>query len=428
MDMRLLLRGASLWLVLLHLPSIDAQSTTHHDVAGRQLTLADARALALARSPELASVDSEVRARQAHAVQAGLLPNPELRTDVENVGGSGDRQGFEETETTVRLSQRIELGGKRGQRRRVAELGRALATWDVEARRLAVLAGVTQAFVRTLAAQERLRLAEELERLARRGIAAADVQVKAGGAPPVEAERARVAHARSDVARRRAERELDAARRRLAATWGGTDATFGRLEGDLERLGALPPLDALVARLDDSPDLARWTTELEERSTALALEEAGRIPDVTVGAGGRHFSDNGDTALVFELSVPLPVFDRNQGAVAEAVHRLAKARADRDVAGLGLRTALVSAYAELAASREQAVRLRDDVIPAARRSLDATADGYRKGAARFGDVLDAQRTLFELRGDYLAALETFHLQAADVERLTASPLASGGAP
>src|SRR5688572_25323299 len=113
MSFRPFLRGASPWLLLFSLTIRPAGA----------LTLDDVRARALAASPELESGASEVRARAAHARQAGLPPNPELRTDVENVGGTGDREAFEETETTVRLSQRFELGGKRGKRRRVAELG-----------------------------------------------------------------------------------------------------------------------------------------------------------------------------------------------------------------------------------------------------------------------------------------------------------------
>src|SRR5262245_55603092 len=141
MGMRFPFRATSISLVLLHLTSTGALPDDRPTRAGDRpgadarepfaaLTLADAHALVLARSPELASVASEVRARESHALQEGLLPNPELRTDLENVGGSGDREEFEETETTVRLSQRIELGGKRGKRRRVAELGHELATWD----------------------------------------------------------------------------------------------------------------------------------------------------------------------------------------------------------------------------------------------------------------------------------------------------------
>jgi len=390
--------------------------------AGEPLTLEQAYALVLARSPVLAASTAEVRAREAHAVQAGLLPNPRMQAEVENVGGSGTRQGFEETETTVGLSQLVELAGKRGKRRRVAELSADLAGFDHAGGRLAALGGTTKAFVRALAAQERVRLAAELEQLAAEGVDAMRAQVGAGAAPGVEVSRARVVRARSDVARRRAERELEAAGRALAATWGDDGLGGREVAGSLWLPASVPPPRAFEDAAAAGPDVARWASELEERRAALALEEAGRIPDVTVGAAGRHFSDNGDNALVFDLSVPLPVFDRNQGAVAEARHRLEKARAEREAAGLAARTAVASAYAELVAAHEEATHLRDGVIPEARRAFDGVRAAYRQGAFRVVDVLDAQRTLFELRADYVTALETFHVQAAELARLTGAPL------
>jgi outer membrane protein, heavy metal efflux system len=413
MRTRSFVRGPSPWLLLF----LTIQPA-------RALTLDDARARALAASPELESGASEVRAREAHARQAGLPPNPELRTDLENVGGSGDRESFEETETTVRLSQRIELGGKRGKRRRVAELGQTIAGWDLEATKLAVVANATKAFAHALAAEARLRLADDLAATARRSADAVATRIRAGGAPPAEAARARVASAQSDIARGRAARQVASTRRQLAATWGDADVT-ARLEGRLDHLTPLPALPDLEARLDATPELARWTTELDERTSTMALEEAGRIPDVTVGAGGRHFGDNDDTAFVFELSVPLPVFDRNQGAIAEAAHRLEKARADRDAAARSARTTLASAWAELAAAHDQATALRDAVVPAATRALEDVRSAYGQGALSFDDVLDAQRTLFELRVQYVDALESVQVQTAEVERLIGGPI--GGA-
>jgi cobalt-zinc-cadmium efflux system outer membrane protein len=132
---------------------------------------------------------------------------------------------------------------------------------------------------------------------------------------------------------------------------------------------------------------------------------------------------------VFELSVPLPVFDRNQGAIAEAAHRLEKARADRDAAARTARTTLAGAWADLAAAHDQATSLRDAVVPAASRALDDVRAAYGQGALSFDDVLDAQRTLFELRVQYVDALEAVHVQAAEVERLIGGPLRTeeGGA-
>jgi len=403
-------------------PATTASATPQQDGATAEpvgdLTLRKALALALERSPEIQSFSWEVRARDARVLQAGLRPNPELRAEGENLGGSGDRRGFEETETTILLSQLIELGGKRGKRERLAALGSALATWDYEAKRLHVLSETSKAFVQTLAAQERVALAAELERLATDGVRAVGTQIEAGGASPVESTRARVVLGRAGLERQRAERELVAVRSTLAATWGSTRPTFARVVGDLGELRPPPALDDLAARLEKSPDVARWETELEERRAALSLEKAGGLPDVRLGAGGRHFSDNGDNALVVELTVPLPVFNRNQGAIGEAEHRLAKARSEQASAYAAAQAALSTAASRLAAAYEQANGLRTNVLPQAKASLEGVLDAYRKGLFRMVDVLDAQRTLFDLRSDYLTALESYHVLAAEVERLT----------
>lgn len=394
------------------------------------LTLRDALALAIAGSPELRAASRTVRVHDALTVQAAVLPNPELRGEVENVGGSGAREGFEDTESTVRVLQRIELGGKRGARRRVAEIDRDLAAWDYEAARRDVVASTTKAFVAVLAAQERRALAAELERVARETLAAVERSVAAGAAVPVEALRARVTLGRVEVEGAKAGRELDAARTQLAARWGATQVVFPRVRGDLARLAPLPAEAALAGALAEGPDLARWTTERAARRAALALERARRIPDVTVGAGARHFSDNGDNALVVELSLPLPIFDRNRGGVVAAREQLAKGRDEADMARVDARVALSEAYERLAAARDEASSLASRVLPDARRSASGTMAAVRQGLLRPLDALEAQRALFELQGDHLRALERFHLAAADVERLTGmSPhdLSNGGA-
>ena len=403
-----------------NLPALDAPEVG--DEPTGELTLRTALGMALARNPALQSFSWEIRARDAHALQAGRRPNPQLHTELENVGGSGDRRDVEDAETTVRLSQLIELGGKRDKRQRLAELGTALATWDYEAKRLHVLSETSKAFVQVLGAQERLDLGGDLARLAAEAVRAVDAQVAAGGAPPVESARANVALAKADLEKSRAERELVASRNALAATWGSTRPTFTRVVGDLTRVNPPPSQEVLLRRLETNPDIARWDTELDERRATLSLERAGRVPDVTVGAGGRHFNDNGDNAVVFELSVPIAVFNRNDGAIAEAEHRLSKARADRMAAYADAHAALSTAAARLAGAYDQASRLRTHVLPQAKASLDGVLQGFRSGRFRSVDVLEAQRTLFELRGDYLAALESYHLLAADVERLTATAL------
>src|SRR5262245_22100997 len=160
---------------------------------GGPLSQPDAVARALAASAEVRAAARGIRVHEALAVQAGALPNPELSGELENVGGTGRRQGFEQTESTVLLAQRIELGGERGARVRIAEQERGLSAWDHDAARLAVVALASKAFVTALAAQNRLTLASDMERLARETAAAVDRGVTAGATVPVESVRARVA-------------------------------------------------------------------------------------------------------------------------------------------------------------------------------------------------------------------------------------------
>ena len=77
-----------------------------------------------------------MRAREAEGLQAGRLSNPELEVEIENFGGSGEADGFSASETTLALSQLIELGGKRLKRQRIAGHQAELAGWEYELTRV----------------------------------------------------------------------------------------------------------------------------------------------------------------------------------------------------------------------------------------------------------------------------------------------------
>lgn len=388
------------------------------------LTLRQALALALLRHPELSAFAWEVRAAEARTLQAGLRPNPALELEVENLAGTGPLRGGRSAETTLRLSQVIELGGKRVRRLRVAAEERDLAAWEYEAKRLEVLTAVAQAFVEVVRAQERLRAEEELVRLAAQVLATVAERVKAGKASPVEETKAGVALSTSRVAHERARSELGATRKRLAATWGSTIPAFQYVEGAFETMTVPPSAEALGERLVQNPDLARWSTEIQQRQAALDLAEAQKIPDLTAGGGIRHVNEAGAAALVLSFSIPLPVVNRNQGAILEAQHRLAKAGEERRAAVVRVHAALAAAYATLTAAFVEATTLREEIVPGARRVFEATSEGYRQGKFSLLDVLDAQRTLFEAKGQYIDALAAYHKAVAEVERLIGGELAT----
>ena len=230
------------------------------------LSLRQVLRLTLLRNPELAAFTFERRAAEARTLQAGVLPNPELTAELENVGGTGTTtRGVRSAEATLQLSQLIELGGKRAKRLRLAGLEQELTGWDYEAKRLEVLTEATKAFVEVLAADEGRALATELLRLAEQVQRTAAERVKAGKVSPVEETRARAATASARLTVEQARNTYNAARKRLAASWGSTTPVFERLSGSLHTLAPVPSAEALAALVQKNPDIARWAAEMEAR-------------------------------------------------------------------------------------------------------------------------------------------------------------------
>lgn len=388
------------------------------------LSLQEVLSLALLHNPELAVFSLEVRAREAEALQAGLLPNPEFATELENFGGSGVASGFEGTEATLALSQLIELGGKRSRRLEVASLERDLAAWDYESKRIDVLTETTKVFVAVLAAQEQLLLADELTNVADGILQSVARRVRAGASSPVEENRARVSLETSRIDREGKARALSVARSRLAAQWGSTGPQFETVTGKLDQLLALPELSALSAGIDRTPALARWATELTRRQADRELARSNRVPDLSLGAGLRHFSETGDVGAVVGVSLPLPLFDRNQGAVGAAETRVVQAEHARRSVATAIHATLQAAHAEAAASADEVTALRSRAVPEAESAFSLTEVAYGRGRMRLTDVLDTQRTLFELRARVVDALLRYHTAVADLERLAGAPLSN----
>jgi len=386
------------------------------------LTLRQALELALMQSPELAASSHGVLAAEGKVRQAGALPNPEMEVLAEEFGGSESRQGYDAAKTTVWLSQSVELGGKRGKRQRAAQSEARLAGWEYEAKRLDVLTLTKKAFVDVLAAQGQLALAESLLVLAEDVRKAAAERVKSGKVPPLEETKAGVEVATTRIARDRAKRELDTARKRLAASWGGTIPVFKEAGGDLDAVRDVPPIEKFAALLGDTPEVARWNDEVALGKESLAMAKAQRIPNIDVIAGISRFEDDGSYAGNAGLSLPLPLFDRNAGGILAATHQATRAEYEQSAARLRATTDLVEAHNRLETARAEALTIKAELLPGAQQAFDAAQTGYREGKFSHLEVLDTQRTLSEAKTSYIDVLATYHKAMADVERLTGTPL------
>ena len=386
------------------------------------LTLGQALALTLMHNPQLKEFSLETRAAQARELQAGLWPNPELEVEVEGIGGTGELSGVESAETTFQLKQRIELGNKAQKRRAVASFESRLAHLNYQSQRTEIFTAATKAFFRVLAAQEKLLLSSELLALSEESFQTVQMRVDAGKDSPVEKARATVAVANIRILHRQTQRHLQSARRQLVSFWASDRPSFHQAVGDLHQLDQLPADDELIDQLRLNPQYARWEAEIDKRRAALDLAETKALGDITLKAALQRFNESEDNAFVLGLSIPLPLFDRNQGSRQEAVHNLAKSKQRQRTAWLALQNEFHRTYQSLADSHAQLNSLHDEVLPAATEVFHAANRAYREGKVDYLNVLDAQRTLVAVKNDYIESLTTYHTAKTDIERLTGGPI------
>lgn len=387
-----------------------------------ELTLAQAIEAALACNPDLIASRYELTAAQARIVQARLRPNPTLDLELENFAGSGDFRGTRQLESTLSLSQVIELGGKRALRESVASADRDLVSVEQRARQLDVLADVTRRYLDVITAQERVQLARQTRDLAQQTLNAIDARVQAARSPQAEASRARIALTRAILEEGQSGTLLRAARAALAATWGSIEPLFTSARADLFSFPELAPLPGLLDRIGRNPDLLRFASEARLREAELRLAQAQARPNIALALGVRHLEETNDAALVAGFSVPLRAYDRNQGVIRESQARRAQTDAARNSALIRARATLYALYQEVTAARERADALRNEAIPQAQTALDQTQAGYERGRFSFLELVTAQQDLLQVRAGVIDAAADFHRLLAELERITNEPL------
>jgi cobalt-zinc-cadmium efflux system outer membrane protein len=383
-----------------------------------ELTLAAALDSALRNHPDLRASALEIDAAQARLVQAGLGLNPELSLELENFGGSGEARGTDALETTLSLSQVVELGGRRALRRAAAEAGLETASIEQRAREFDVLAEVTRRFIDVVASQEHGRLAADAVNLATSTLDAISARVTAGRSPLAEQSRARIALTRALIDQRQAASELRTARYALVASWGGMEPDFSTARAGIFDLHTLEPVQVLLDRLEASPDLMRFATETRLREAERRLARAQARPSLAFSLGLRRLAENDDTALVAGVSMPLAVRDRNQGAIREADVRLAQTGALASAARIRARADLLGLHQQVDADRARVETLRNEALPQAQLALEQTRSGYERGRFSFLELATAQEELLALQAAAIDAAADYHRLLVDIERLT----------
>jgi cobalt-zinc-cadmium efflux system outer membrane protein len=374
---------------------------------------------AFANNPALAQARDVVDAALGRLVQAGLYPNPTLGYVASEVGNDGraGQHGFVIAQEFVRGGKLVLSQAVAGYARDQAEAQLAIQVWRLRN-------AVRSLYFETLAAQETMKLSDELVALAEQGVLVAQQREKAGEGTLTETLQAQIELAQVQMVADNSRNSLRAAWKRLAAVIGDPVQEPETLHGELAV--------ARVAR-DEAQSLAQLTGESPEVHTAqagirradavVARARAEPTPNVTIEAGPQYDYSSNTTIASVGISIPLPIWNRNEGNIyaAEAERRRSQREVDRVKLSLAERFAVT--YGRYRTAQQQAERfgqpLSDDevkrilslmgddrqrelerssqILPRAQIALALATEGWRRGEFGYLQVLTAQRTLAQAR-------------------------------
>lgn len=410
----------------------DSPATSAPEIAlpsSRQpLTLAAAIRAAVDGNPALKTFEYRLRAQDARIESAGLTPSLEVGLEVENAFGTGEAKGFDGAETTLSISQVLELGGKRKARLDVGRLEADSLRVERQAAQLDVVAEVVRRFVHIAADQQHLALTRQATQLAKNTVDGVTRRVEAAKSPEVELHRANVEYIRAQVELRHAEHELQVSRRKLAAMWGNPEAEFGDISTDLYQIPQIADFDELISRLARNPQFTRFTTEARLRDAQIRLAESSRRSDLAVTVGARRFQETGDTGWVAGLSLPLFASRQAAPAIAEAEALRAQTDVEREAAFVNARAQLFEFYQELRHSMHEVQTLKRDALPQMEEALQETQYAYDRGRYSFLELVEGQRAYLETQRAAIEAGLNVQTLIAEIERLTGEPLAQQDTP
>jgi cobalt-zinc-cadmium efflux system outer membrane protein len=367
--------------------------------APQPLTLDQAIREALANNLELAAEKVNISVAQAKEITARLRPNPVLTVSGQTLnilGGTfSPSTPLGPNQLNIHTDFPIERGNKRQRRIELARQEESLAELGVREVMRQVIANVQNAFVDVQQAKENLHLAQENLQSLDSVVAINEARLKSGDLARVELERSRVAALQYRTAVEQAQLQLDQAKIELAHAIGrkqpGTDID---VTGELRRDSITDSKEEITRlALARRPDyLADQQSQARSRTDVMLQIANGKV-DYTIGTEFTRQSAWGvsGNSAGFYFSMPLPVFNRNQGEIARAQREITLAGARTAALETTIRAEVDKAYLQYTVSRQLLARIENDMLAKARSVRDATEYSYKRGEASLVEFLDAQR-------------------------------------
>lgn len=405
------------------------------------LSLSDAHRYALEQNPAFLADRQESAIARSQLRKARVHLNPSLEFQAPGAGTDGALSEFE-----AELSQELEWAGQRRLRIRAARAGvdRAGSAVHDAARRM--LAKVSAAYYTALAAEKRLLVARELSELNQQLLAATRIQAKEGEISAMEANLVEIEAGRARARVAAAEREATHTRLEVQRLTGTAPDLEIRLQD------AVPPApdpatiepDTLVClALARRPDIAAQSHAVDEYEELARLARREAIPNLRLGVFLRRETlavhSTGMEAPVGErvldsphigigLGIPVPIFDRNQGAIAERSAQVEQARYERQATELAVRTEVTDAVRAYRAASEEASLFEREVLQPARNNQLLLESAYRAGKIDLANLILLRNQLLDVELGYWDAWLAQREALVDLEAATAALQLSGDSP
>lgn len=369
--------------------------------------------LTLENSPQLQIQADLVGKRIGDHLQAKVIPNPVFTYTVENVLGTNEWQGWRDAKEEYDLTQAIETGGKRRYRSIAAGLAVTEAEQQLEVSRLVVLNRLKKLFIETAGLQELLQLADEKAANGEEIVRNLENQVAEGKISPIQLQKVKIELANALFLKEKVKGDLQQVREELALEWGGPYPDFDAVFFDLYNLES--PYTCAQSELGNHPLLLQWEYRRRGMEETVNYQKSLSIPDVFFTVG--YKTEQKNKGFVFELSFPLPFFDRNQGNILKAEFDEQSAITELTANQTRLQTQMRTAIKQTARNFKEAIYLRDSILKSAEDAYSLSSEGYQQGKYPHLDVLNAHQTLFDIQEQFINALVRTHASQVDIDYL-----------
>lgn len=358
--------------------------------------------------------DQAVSVARTERAVASLRPLDTLSLEVENFPGIGLASEIESLEITGQFSRTWERGGKREAREALARAGIAVAETERDIVELDIIRAIETLYMQAALLERRADLACKRVAISRSLRDMVNRRVEAARDPLLAQARSTTDLARAETEASEYQRLAKERRLAIASMWGGAE-DFAIEPEFIERRLQSGRLD-----IDNvySPEFEKLQAEDRRLAAEIQLRKAEAVPDVTWSAGVRKFGYEEDIGIVGGFTIPLGT--QNQSAAKSA-----KARAQQGLVAAqeqALRQQLLRRAVSYQRAAQNAytsmVDIDEKLLPEAIRALELSQDGYDRGAFSYLEIIDAQRTLAELREQRLGHVETFILNEAALARIT----------